>query len=91
MGHPIEERSCHLGIAEYARPFAEARIDVYYNDGEFVKHPWLMLQQGLADLVELQIPQVREDGQVKLKQKFFKLAILTLDPFLFERIEAVVG
>ena len=37
MSKPIEQRGCHLGIAEHAGPFAEAEVGRDNDAGALVK------------------------------------------------------
>ena len=45
MGQPIEERGCHLGVAEDGRPFAEAEVGGDDDAGALVERAQQMEQQ----------------------------------------------
>ena len=48
VGKPIEQRGCHLGIAEHAGPFAEAQVGGDDDAGALVQLAEQMEEHGAA-------------------------------------------
>ncbi len=69
MGQAVEERRCHLGVAEDRRPFAEVEVRCYDDRGAFVEAADEVEQQLAARLGERQIAQFVEDQEVEAAQE----------------------
>ena len=65
MSEAIEQRRGHLGIAKYARPFAEGEICGDDDRGAFVEAADRVEQQLSTGLREGQIAEFVEDDEVK--------------------------
>ena len=48
VGEPIEQRCCHLCVAEDLRPFAEAEVGCYDDAGSLIKLAQKVEQQRTA-------------------------------------------
>ena len=64
MGQPIEQRGRHLGVAEDARPFAEAEIGGDDDRGALVEPADQMEEELAAGLSEGQIAEFVEDNKI---------------------------
>ena len=64
----VEQRGCHLGIAEHAGPFTEREIGGDDDGGALVKPADEMEQQLAAGLGERQVAEFVEDNEVHPRQ-----------------------
>jgi hypothetical protein len=65
MGEPVEERGCHLGVAEDGRPLAEGEIGRDNDRGALVELADQVEEELTAGLGEGQIAEFVEDGEVQ--------------------------
>ena len=65
MGQPVEQRGCHLGVAEDAGPFAEGEVGGDDDGSPFVESADQMEEQLAAGLSEGQITQLVEHDEVE--------------------------
>lgn len=91
MGEAIEQRSRQLGIAEDARPRAEAQVGGDDDAGALIELDEKMEQQRSARGAELQVSQPVEDHQFGLHQRLGGLSGHSLCLFLFQRIHQLDG
>ena len=64
VGEPVEQRGCHLGVAEHAWPFAKGEIGCD-DDGRALVEPADEVEQELAaGLSERQVAEFIEDDEV---------------------------
>ena len=74
MGQAVEQRRCHLGVAEDRRPFAE--VEGRHDDrGALVKATDEVEQKPGARLGERQISQVVEDQDVETAQEIRRASL----------------
>ena len=59
MGKPVEQRRCHLGIAEDARPFTEAEVCSDDDAGALVELAQEVEEQCTARSAERQVEVAR--------------------------------
>ena len=64
MCQAIEQRSCHLGVAEHAGPFAEGEIGGDDHGGALVKPAYEMEQKLAARLGKGQITKFVQNDEV---------------------------
>ena len=64
VGQSIEQRSCHLGVAEYARPFAECEVGGDDDRGALVEAADEVEQELTAGLSERQIAEFIKNDEV---------------------------
>ena len=69
MGEAVEERGCHLGVAEHAGPFAERQVRRDDDRGPLVEPADQVEQQLTARLRERQIAQLIKDQEVQPAEK----------------------
>ena len=68
MGEPIEQRGGHLGVAEDARPFAEAEIGGDDHAGMLVEPAEQLEEQGTARSTERQVAELIKDDEIGVRQ-----------------------
>ena len=87
MGETVEERRCHLRVAEHGGPFAEAQVRCGDDAGSLVEFAEQVEEQGSAGSAEWQVAELVEDDEVGIGKPRCDLAGLPLVLFLFERVD----
>ena len=87
MGETVEERRCHLRVAEHGGPFAEAQVRRDDDAGSLVELAEQVEEQGSAGSAEWQVAELVEDDEVGIGKPRCDLAGLPLVLFLFERVD----
>jgi hypothetical protein len=73
----VEQRRCHLGVAEHARPFAESQVGGDDDGGPLVKSADQVEEQLAAGLGEWQVAQFVEHDEVEPRQVIGEPALST--------------
>ena len=68
MCHPVEERGCHLGIAEDGDPFTELQVGDDDDAGFLVEFAYQMEQQRAAGLWERDVTQLINNDAIQWRQ-----------------------
>ncbi len=68
MCHPVEERGCHLGIAEDGDPFTELQVGGDDDAGFLVEFAYQMEQQRAAGLWERDVTQLINNDAIQWRQ-----------------------
>ncbi len=89
MGQAVEERRCHLGIAEDGRPFAESEIGRDENRGPLVEPADQVEEKLAARLGEGQISEFVENDEVHAREIFRDAALSGSTPFRLELVDEV--
>ena len=91
MGKSVEQGGCHLCIAEYRRPLAEAEVCRDHDTCSFIELAQQMEEESAARGAEGQVAQLIEDHHVGAPQCLGDLAGLASGLFLFESIDEFDG
>ena len=86
MRQSIQQCRCQLGITEHIGPFREAQVGGDDQAGLFVQFAQQVKQQGTTDLAERQVAQFIEDEQIDMHEPVGQAPLLTVELFLFERV-----
>src|ERR1700739_64122 len=70
MGEAVEERGCHLGVAEHAGPIAKGQIGGDDDGSALVKPADQMKEQLAARLSEGQVAELVENDEVHAREIF---------------------
>ena len=79
--HPVEERGCHLGIAEDADPFTELQVGGDDDAGCLVEFADQMEQQCPTGLWERDVAQLVDDDAIQWRQLSDDLPSLSISLF----------
>jgi hypothetical protein len=88
---PVEQRGCHLCVAEDIGPFGQAEIDGDDDAGALVKLAEKMEQQGAAGGAERRVAKFVEDDEIGADQPFGDLAGPAELLLLLERVDEFAG
>src|SRR5437764_8863587 len=89
MREAVEQRRCHLGVAEHARPFAEGQVGGDEDGGALVKPADQVEQQLATGLGEWQVAQFVEHDEVEPRQVIGEPALPTGAGFALQPIDEV--
>jgi hypothetical protein len=89
MGEAIEQRGCHLRIAEHAWPFAEGEIGGDDDRGALIEPADQMEQQLPAGLGERQIAQFVEDDEVEADEIVGQTSLTAAAGLAFQPVDQV--
>ena len=91
MGQAIEQCGRHFGVAEDARPFAEAQVRGDDHAGALVKFAEQVEEQRAAGCAERQVAKLVQDHQIAANQPLGDLPGFSLRLFLLERVDEFDG
>ena len=91
MSESVEQRGCHLRVAEDGRPFAKAEIGRDDDAGLLVELAQQVEEQGSAGGAERQVAEFVEDDEVGVRERRCDLPGLALKLLLFEGVDAFDG
>src|SRR5271156_306401 len=91
VSEAIEERRCHLRVAEHGCPLAKAEIGRDDNAGALVELAQQMEEQGSAGGAEREVAEFVEDDEVGVGEAPRDLSWLSLKLFLFEGVDEFDG
>ena len=89
MSEAIEQRGGHLGVAKYARPFAESEIGGDDDRGAFVEPADEMEKELAAGLGEGQVAELVENDEVHAGEMIGDPALPTAAGLGFEPIDEI--
>ena len=88
---PVEERCCHLCIAEDLRPFTEAEVGCDDDAGALIELAQKVEQQRTAGRAERQVAEFIKDNQVDFGQHLSHLPSLPKGLFLLQCVDQFDG
>jgi hypothetical protein len=89
VGQAVEERGCHLGVAEHAGPFAEREIGGD-DDGRSLVEPADEVEQELAaGLSEREVAELVEDDEVHSGQMLGDTTVPSVAGFDLQAVDEV--
>ena len=91
VGQAVEQCGRHLGIAEDARPFAEAQVGGDDDAGALIELAQEMEEQRTAGCTERQIAELVEDHEIGMDEAVGDLSGSALRLLLLERIDQFDG
>src|SRR6516225_7728888 len=91
MRETVEQRRCHLRIAEHARPLAKGQISGHDHRGPLVEAANQMEQKLSASLGERQIAEFIEDDEVGAREIIGEARLATRPSFGLEPIDQIDG
>ena len=89
MGQPVEECGGHLGVAEYARPFAEGQVGGHDDRSALVQSADQVKQQLAAGLSEGEIAELVENNEVHAGEIFGEAVLAAGAGFVLQSIDEV--
>src|SRR5271166_5622863 len=91
VGETVQQRGCHLGVAEHGGPLAEAEISCDDDAGALVELAQQMEEQGPAGGAERQVAKLVEDDEIGVGEPRRDLAGFALKLLLFESVDEFDG
>jgi hypothetical protein len=91
VGETVEQRGCHLRVAEHGGPFTEAKIGRDDDAGALVELAQQMEEQRAAGGAERQVAKLVEDDEIGVGEPGRDLARFALKLLLFESVDEFDG
>src|SRR5271168_4528664 len=91
VGETVQQRGCHLGVAEHGGPLSEAEIGCDDDAGALVELAEQMEEQGPAGGAERQVAKLVEDDEVGVGEPRRDLSGFALKLFLLEGVDEFDG
>jgi hypothetical protein len=91
VGEAVEQRGCHLRVAEHGRPLAKAKIVRDDDAGAIVELVKQMEEQGSAGGAERQVAKLVENDEIGGGEPGGDLACFSLALLLFEGVDELDG
>src|SRR5271167_2529274 len=91
VGETVQQRGCHLGVAEHGGPLSEAEIGCDDDAGALVELAQQMEEQGPAGGAERQVAKLVEDDEIGVGEPRRDLAGFALKLLLFESVDEFDG
>ena len=91
MGEPVEERCCHLCVAEDLRPFTEAEVGRDDDACALIEFAEKVEQQRATGRAERQVAEFIKNDQVDLCEHFSHLPGLPKGLFLLQCVDQFDG
>src|SRR5271170_240787 len=87
VGETVEQRGCHLGVAEHGGPLAEAKISRDDDAGALVELAQQIEEQRPAGGAERQVAKLVEDDEIGVSEPGRDLARFALKLLLFKSVD----
>ena len=91
MGEPVEQRCCHLCVAEDLRPFTEAEVGRDDDAGALIEFAEKVEQQRAAGRAERQVAELIKNDQVDLGEHLSHFPGLPKGLFLLQCVDQFDG